>query len=144
MGVARGESDGVGGFGRFVYKALDGCWYWTGDVDRDGYGRYTSWADHRTRRIRIAAHRLIYLLEVGAIPSKPVSYEVDHLCRNKLCVRPDHLEAVPPAENRKRQGLAKRHCRNGHLLVSRDNRGWRFCGECHRIREKARSTRKAK
>lgn len=141
MGVARVPSeDGVGGLGRFVYKAPDGHWYWTGDAS-DGYGRYTILRDGK-RVGRIAAHRLIYLLEVGAIPTKPIRWEIDHTCRVPLCVRPDHLEAVSPHENRKRQGMARTHCAQGHVLGNkRDGRGWRFCAECHRIRERARRAR---
>jgi len=93
------------------------CWTWTGRTDRDGYGRY----GHRGQM----AHRIVWELLVGPIPT---GLHVDHRCRNKLCVNPDHLEPVTPATNIRRtppgmkgRGKGNRnqytgatHCKRGH------------------------------
>lgn len=86
------------------------CWMWTGSLNEDGYGVYN---DKR-------AHRIAYQKEKGRIPRYT---ELDHLCRVRACVNPDHLEPVPHRVNvqrgrlgevtRQRQ-LAKTHCPNGH------------------------------
>jgi len=65
------------------------CWVWTGDVTAGGYGTW----DHDV------VHRVAYREMVAEIPA---GYEVDHLCRNTRCVKPDHLEAVPPRVNKNR------------------------------------------
>lgn len=68
----------------------NGCWIWTACKLGGGHGGpYGSFgADNKKT---VLAHRYSYQLEYGAIPN---GLELDHLCRNTLCVRPDHLEAV--------------------------------------------------
>lgn len=79
-----------------------GCLEWTAgiDVNRDGtaYGK-TSLLIDGTRKV-LRAHRLSYMAFIGPIPA---GLEVDHLCFNKLCVEPSHLEAVTQAENLRRR-----------------------------------------
>ena len=84
---------------RFMAKVAksDGCWMWTGAVATSGYGRIGEGA--RT----LQAHRVAYQLLVGPIPE---GLHIDHLCRVRLCVRPDHLEPVTQAENNIRARLA--------------------------------------
>lgn len=77
----------------------DGCWPWTGSLNRKGYGRAQSRGVHRQ------AHRAVYERLVG--PVDPALH-LDHLCRNKVCCNPAHLEAVTPSENRARQAAALR------------------------------------
>lgn len=117
---------------KFVDKtdALDdGCIVWRGFVTRDGYGRF--W-DGTSSRL---PHRVSYEMYVGEIPS---GLEIDHLCKNRLCVNPDHLEPVTRQENIARSDAGKpardkTHCPQGHSY-SGDNLyqhgGRRSCRIC--------------
>ena len=89
-----------------------GCWLWLGDINKQGYGQQS--AGHRSRR----AHRVAYILVNGEIPG---NNHLDHKCRNKSCVNPEHLEPVTQAENNRRYLMFKyggdgtmTHCKNGH------------------------------
>lgn len=93
-----------------VAAGYGGCWIWTG-TRTNGYG-ITS-VDGRSAR----AHRVAYLLAYGSIPED--TPHLDHLCRVRACIRPDHLEPVTQAENNRRAGEARTHCPNGHELAPR-------------------------
>ena len=129
-----------------IDRSIGDCWNWLGSLDRDGYGRVR----YNGRRTR--AHRIAYELAIGPIPAGLV---IDHLCRNRRCVNPDHLEPVTSQENTRRgvtgqaraeQKRAQTHCEHGHEFTEANTAyrltGGRKCKECHRLREAER--RKAK
>jgi hypothetical protein len=115
-------------------ETSDGCWAWSRALD-NGYGRF--WLNGRNR----LAHAVSYEHFVGPIPD---GLQIDHLCRNRSCVRPDHLEAVTlgvnvlRGEGRSATNSRKELCLRGHAL-SGDNlyvtpRGSRCCRTCQRAR----------
>ena len=110
----------------------DGCWEWTASLSAAGYGQLTI-----NGRGGQYAHRELYQFMVGLIPK---GKELDHLCENKRCIRPDHLEPVTHAENLRRHwsNHPRTHCLRGHPLVvgnlNVDNRGRRECLTCKRRR----------
>lgn len=108
------------------------CWNWTGNTIRPGsYGRL------RSRGVSVLAHRFAYTRTVGKIPD---GLQLDHLCRNKICVNPSHLEPVTNDENHRRavpfHPLTNRaHCPKGHAYSQENTRmyrGSRHCRECGR------------
>jgi hypothetical protein len=104
---------------RFIEKvevASDGCWLWTGARFSNGYGRI-SWSRKQSKTMPVLAHRLSYLLFYGWLPD---GYEtvLDHLCRVKHCVNPEHLQVVSQGENLHRGvGVHKDFCSKGHAMV---------------------------
>lgn len=85
------------------------CWAWTGAIQSKGYGS----VQHDGRRQ--STHRLAYSLLIGTIPA---GLEIDHLCRNRRCCNPAHLEPVTRKVNAERSGPAtKLYCVHGHKLV---------------------------
>lgn len=110
-----------------MYDA-DACWPWTGAFDSSGYGSFR-WAMRPNRRTM--AHRIAFILQRGDVPA---GLELDHLCRNRDCCNPAHLEAVTHGENIRRSGPAtKTHCKHGHEFTpsnTRMRRGHRECRAC--------------
>ena len=74
----------------------EGCWLWTGGFNSWGYGQF--WDGETTMQ----AHRFSYRLAKG-----PIRHQIDHLCRNRGCVNPDHLEDVTARENLIRSPLTQ-------------------------------------
>ena len=83
----------------FIKPLVNGCWEWTGTVNNQ-YGMFSVGSKFKL------THRLAYEMLNGPIPD---GLEIDHLCRNKLCANPDHLEAVTHTEN-----MVRMHRYRGH------------------------------
>ena len=84
------------------------------------------------------AHRIAYREAKGTIPD---GYDIDHLCKNRACINPDHLEAVPHSVNMERAVNAnreKKSCKRGHALsgdnVYLEKYGARRCIACRNAR----------
>lgn len=105
-----------------------GCWLWTGYVKPDGYGRFS------LRCRQIPAHRFSYTLYVGNIPN---GLEIDHICKVRCCVNPNHLRLVTREENMAFR-TQRSHCDNGHPFSEentylRPGTNGRQCRTCTRI-----------
>lgn len=122
-------------FERFWGKVLigDGCWEWIG-AKSDGYGHFVA-----DGRCTFQAHRFSYELFIGHVPEGLI---LDHLCRNRACVRPDHLEPVTQYTNKLRgYRPTKPTCDRGHLYSYRSSRGKRVCRECNYLTKAIRRGR---
>lgn len=152
-GCSAGESVGRGGgrvstlAERFWAKVMkgDGCWEWTAHRNAGhGYGLISSGS---RPAVPLLAHRVAWELTNGLIPDGMV---IDHLCRNRGCVRPDHLEAVTTGLNNVRAlqgpGADGSKCVNGHEFNEANTRirtnGARACRACDRARVNASYARK--
>ena len=126
-------------FWRYVTIYSGRCWQWQSGQDGKGYPilGIGSRKDGTRRTARV--HRLAYEAFVGSIPPE---LELDHLCRNRSCVNPWHLEAVTHQENVRRGAMFKTHCVNGHPYdganISISSKGRRYCRTC--TNERARES----
>lgn len=142
--LGHSESD-VKRFLKFVMPdCVIDCIVWVGHRDRGGYGRFQmgDFCD--------LAHRFSYRAWNGPIPS---GMEIDHLCRNRWCVNPEHLEAVTGTVNIMRgvgvtaQNAKKTHCKHGHEFTAKNTYVYTIGGHvsryCRACRKAADSTHRA-
>ena len=122
-------------FENFINKIyvdpINECWIWVGAKNDDGYGRF--WNGERL----IFSHRYAYEYYRSKIPK---DLTVDHLCRNRICCNPKHLELVTRKENLFRSPIyngTKTHCNHGHAFTGENlhilKNGNRVCKECNKI-----------
>jgi HNH endonuclease len=123
-----------------------GCWIWMGNLSPEGYGRIG------INRRKMYAHRISYECFVGVIPS---GLELDHKCRMRCCVNPEHLEPVTHRENGLRgisplaENARKTSCVNGHAFTPENThvgKSGRKCKACRaatmkRLRYETRMSR---
>lgn len=127
--------------GRYIVCG-SGCWEWIRSFVWDGYGIFA------VKGTNVRAHRLSFYLAKGFLPKV-----TDHLCRNRRCVNPDHLESVDDFINSARgaspaaHNLKKTHCIRGHEF-NEENTIWRMsrthrrkvreCATCTYVRDQRR------
>lgn len=107
-----------------VRQTETGCWQWLKSLTKDGYA-----SKMLVSGVHRRAHHVVYEYFIGPIPG---GLELDHLCRNRACVNPAHLEPVTHAENNRRAHVLER-CPRGHdySYVSAGRRGrQKVCRTC--------------
>ena len=126
-------------------RRTDSCWLWTAGLANGGYGAFNI-----ARGVTVKAHRFAYESLVGPIPA---GMQIDHLCRVRRCVNPEHLEPVTQLVNIKRGEaghwqIRKTHCPHGHEYTP-ENTIWRkgkyrMCRTCHNdVMRRQRARRRA-
>lgn len=127
---------------KIVPEPNSGCWLWVGNVCNKGYGC----VNYKKRAYRV--HRLAYEFLCEPVPA---GLQLDHLCRVRCCVNPDHLEPVTLLENVRRGNSgkfqrSKLHCPQGHpynnentaLTIRPDGSYSRYCKTCKMFKIRAR------
>ena len=122
----------------------NGCWAWTTTTSK-GYGKFAYPVHGVWKTVR--SHRWAYEHLIGPIPD---GLQIDHLCRNRACVNPGHMEAVTGRTNVLRGNTLtaahsrKTHCDHGHPFTPenthRTAEGWRKCRTCQTRRARERES----
>lgn len=116
-------------FSKIAVDRATGCWNWTAGIGRGGYGKTNFGSEFMT------SHRLMYAWLVEPIPKGWKIKTLDHLCKNRKCCNPAHLELVTIQENVLRGDgppamfARSTHCKRGHQLTVVGKR--RRCLICH-------------
>lgn len=136
----KGETNSVDALMGYTSRQPDGCILWTGAKTRSGYGKVT--VNFRS----YGAHRFFYESLVGKVPD---GLQLDHLCRNRLCVNVKHLEAVTAKVNTLRGdgptavNARKEECLRGHAFTPENtyyakNPPGRVCRACRAAWQRSR------
>lgn len=114
------------------------CWLWPGVLHSTGYGAISSRPGEDGKRHKLLAHRVLFEMARGPVPD---GLQLDHLCRNRSCVNPEHLDPVTIRENLLRgdtlaaENLAKDSCPRGHPYSEENTyryKNTRLCKICRR------------
>ncbi len=125
---------------KVAFEPMSGCWLWTGATLVNGYGQCLM-----RDKVRYV-HRLSYEEHVEAIPQKLV---IDHLCRQRCCVNPEHMEVVTSRENTLRGvgtsavNARRTHCKHGHPFDAENTQVTRRGRQCRACRTKYDMGRRA-
>ena len=113
-----------------IFVTEYGCHLWLGALTEKGYGRVTR--EQKGKKV----HRLIWEMTGRDLPDYvPGGKQLDHLCLEKSCCNPAHLEVVTQLTNMQRRAANRTHCKNGHKLTSENTviqHGYKVCQECRK------------
>ena len=137
-------------FWQKVRVTQSGCWEWVGSRTLDGYGQTMIGSRRDGSRCHVLIHRWVYENLIGPFPP---DLESDHLCRNRVCANPVHIEPVTSRENVLRGNghtainARKTHCIHGHAFDEGNTwrlDGRRHCRTCDRQRRAAARQRRTR
>lgn len=127
-----------------ISVSFSGCWEWLGSLQPNGYGTLGVGQRSLGQKRTLYAHRVSYEIFIGKIPT---GLDLDHLCRNRRCINPMHLEPVTRSINNKRGigatilgkiNASKKFCKNGHQFNAENTRHRKSGGRACRICENSR------
>ena len=129
---------------KYIPEPNSGCWLWEGGIHftRGGgpYGAIRN--ENGYKPAQLQAHQAAYQLYKGPIPDK---FDIDHTCKNTLCVNPDHLQAITHQQHSQLtwDRIKKGKCKRGHAMIAENTwtckkTGRRQCLPCCALRERAK------